>query len=184
MLSRPPLLALAVRSVQKLVVNFRFFLWKLSFFCWTPAPPTPPFSPGRPPSIWSTGRVAAPPGAKRASSPSSSSPPSCWGPGKLSIIWAICSVASLISSSLIPVCCLMVFIILSIISFTGWMPSSLAQTKQYPWISLLSRDWDTKTVAGLLWQREHISIVSSSFLPACLRRPWAVRRGAAPRCSI
>ena len=56
MLSSWPFRALAVKSVQKFWMCLRFFLWKLSFFCWTPAPPKPPFSPGRPPSIWSTGR--------------------------------------------------------------------------------------------------------------------------------
>ena len=45
MLSSWPFRALAVKSVQKFWMCLRFFLWKLSFFCWTPAPPKPPFSP-------------------------------------------------------------------------------------------------------------------------------------------
>ena len=146
MLSSWPFRALAVKSVQKFWMCLRFFLWKLSFFCWTPALPKPPFSPGRPPSIWSTGRVAAPPGANSSSPLSSLS---------RFISWVICSVAASSSSSVMP--------IFSIISLTGLIPSSLAQTRQSPWGFWLSMPLETKTTAGRFLQRVQ-SNIKGSFL--------------------
>ena len=60
-------------------------------------------------------------------------------------------------SSVIPIC--------SIRSFTGLIPSSLAHTRQRPWLPEVSMDCEINTTAGRLWHLEHINIRDFHSLP-------------------
>ena len=146
MLSSWPFRALAVKSVQK-------FWMCLRFSCGSS-----PFSAGprrrqsrRFPRAATQHLVhrqgAAPPGANSSSPLSSLS---------RFISWVICSVAASSSSSVMP--------IFSIISLTGLIPSSLAQTRQSPWGFWLSMPLETKTTAGRFLQRVQSNIKGSFFL--------------------
>ena len=147
-----PSRALAVRSLQYISRNFRFFSGFSPLAFALPSSAGAPSGRGPPNIFWKKGKEGAPPGENPSSAlPSSSAIAS------ISDIWdSICS----ISSSLMPN--------FSSISLTGLMPSSFAQDRQKPSFLLSCPSVRvTNTTAGRFLHFEHNIIRQLPFL-GCL----------------